>query len=214
MDNKHCSGQVPCKEQPLFIHQNQNLMQKKKTLRFTMLRSSLWSVVNQSTVTWRASQFHEEKISTENDQRSCSTPTMRVDTSGVTVNSLERTLHVTQTWRPYLFSGFWHKLCVRETDKPILKLEAFYLFSSKEMSLSTFKSECHDDYGTWQEQSNTESQSAYSSANTYMCNTWRVKGGQGFWYNTQEQDTVKPQHIQETNNEAISVRKCTSQQRY
>jgi hypothetical protein len=25
-----------------------------------------------------------------------------------------------------------------------------------------------------------------------MCNTWRGKGGQGFWYNTQEQDTVKP----------------------
>lgn len=168
------------------------LCRKKKPLRFTMLSSSLWSVVNQSTVTWRASHFHAEQISTEDNQRSCWPPTVKVDTSVVTVNSLERTLHVTQTWQPYLFSGFWHKLCVRETDKPILKLEAFNLFSSKEMSLSTFESEYHDDYGTWQEQSNTESHSAYSSGNTYMCNTWRGKGGQGFWYNTQEQDTVKP----------------------
>jgi hypothetical protein len=162
------------------------LCRKKKPIRFTMLRSSLWSVAHQSTVTWRTSHFHEEQTSTEDDQRSCWPPRMRADTSVVPASSLERTLHVTQTWETYLFPGFWYKLCVRETAKPILKLEAFNLFSSKEMSLSTFKSKCHDDYGTWQEQSNNESHSAYSSANIYMCNTWRDKGGQGFWYNTQE----------------------------
>jgi hypothetical protein len=165
-------------------------------------------------VTWRASHFHEEQTSTEDEQRSCWPPKVRAETSVVTVNSLERTLHIIQTWQPYLFSGFWHKLYVRETDRPILKLEALNFFSSKEMSLSTFKSECHDDYGTWQEQSNSESQSAYSSANTYKCSTWRDRGGQGFWNNTQEQDTVKPQHIQETNNEVKNVKKCMSQQRY
>jgi len=72
-------------------------MQKNKTIRITMLRSYLWSVVHQSTVTWRASHFHEEQTSTEDDQRSCWPPTMRAETSVVTVNSLKRTLHVTQT---------------------------------------------------------------------------------------------------------------------
>jgi hypothetical protein len=179
MDDKHCSGQVSRKDQPLSIYQNQKPMQKKKPIRFTKLSSSLRSVVHQSTVTWTGSHFHEEQKSTEDDQRRC-WPPMRGDTSVVTVNSLERTLHVTQTWQPYLFSGLWHKLCVRETDKPILQLEAFKIFSFKEMSLSTFKSECHDDYGTWQEQSNTDSQSVYSSANISCATHEETKVGKGF----------------------------------
>ena len=117
---------------------------------FTTLISSLWSVVHQSTVTWRASHFHEEQSITEDDQRSWWPPTMRADwhisdhcqqpgedtacDANMTTISVFWILTLTlckRNWLANLQTGSIQPLLIQR-------------------NVTTFKSKCHDDYGTWQ----------------------------------------------------------------